>query len=141
MAISEQLPAGGSGIVVTGLSDLIRAFAVANKEVAKDVRTALEQSGEPIRSDASQRVLSSLTGMRRGNLPWYRMRAGVSHGTVGYIVPEQKGQRGKDPKRARPKIAPRIAEQEAAAVDAGASRVLQEFDNALAEVARAWSRV
>ena len=121
-----------------GLNELVRAFRVADKAVARDVRTAIEQAGEPIRQEAEQRVRTNISGMARSRIPWWTIRAGVERSTIGYIVPAQRGGRGRSGRR---NLASLIAAQEEAALDANAHRVLDEFDDALNEVAKAWARV
>lgn len=127
-------------VQVVGLRELIRAFRIANKEVARDIRTAIEQAGEPIRRDAQDLVRTNVSGMARSHIPWWTIRTGVERSTIGYIVPAQRGVRGRS-KRSRPNLAPLIAAQEHAALEANESRVLDEFEQALDEVARAWARV
>lgn len=126
---------------VDGLNELVRAFRVANREVAKDVRTAIEQAGEPIRQEAESRVRASISGMARSKVPWWTIRAGVERNTIGYIVPAQRGVRDHRSPRSRPKLAPLIAEQEQIALDNNADRVEAEFNEAMIEVAKAWARV
>lgn len=136
--------AGQRGPVrVEGLNDLVRAFRVANREVARDVRTAIEQAGEPIRQRASELVRTEISGMARSRLPWWTIRAGVERNTIGYIVPNERGRFTKrNPRRyRRPRIADRIAEQEQRALDQNTDRVYDEFTQALDEVAKAWARV
>lgn len=129
-------------IQVEGLNSLVRAFRVANKEVAKDVRTAIEQAGEPIRQDAQNRVRAEISGMARSRVPWWEIRSGVERSTIGYIVPNQRGVKTLGgSRRRRPSLAGRIAEREQMALDANADRVEDEFRQALDEVARAWARV
>ena len=126
---------------VQGLDELVRAFRVANREMAKDVRTAIEQAGEPIRQMGSELVRNELSGMSRTRLPWWRLRLGVERNTIGYVVPEQRGVRDFRSRRKRPKLAALIAEREQRALDANIGRVEAEFVDALNEVARAWARV
>lgn len=129
-------------VQVQGLRDLVTAFRVASKEVARDVRTAIEQAGEPIRQDAQQLVRTQISGMARSRIPWWEIRTGIQRSTIGYIVPQQRGvkTRGGE-RRRRPNLAPLIAEQEQAALDSNVDRVQDEFEDALDEVARAWARV
>lgn len=133
-------------IRVEGLRDLVRAFQVANREVAKDVRVAIEEAGEPIRQQAQALVRSEISGMARSRVPWYSIRTGVERNTIGYIVPQQRGVSGRagriaQNKRGRPNLAPLIAEREERARDANTDRVVDEFTDALDRVARVWSRV
>lgn len=133
--------AASGPVRVQGLNELVRAFRVANKEVARDVRTAIEQAGEPIRQHAQQLVRMNISGMARSRIPWWTIRAGVERNTIGYIVPAQRGARGVDNRRKRRNLATLIAAQEEAALNANVHRVEEEFNEALEEVARAWSRV
>jgi hypothetical protein len=112
---------------------------VANREVAKDVRTAIEQAGEPIRAEAFHRARSEISGMARSRVPWWSMRTGVMRNTIGYIVPAQRTH-GRGPRR-RPNLATLLAEKEAIALEHNRDRVLDEFNDALGEVAKAWARV
>lgn len=129
-------------IRVEGLADFQRAIRVANKEVARDVRTAIEQAGEPIRQRASELVRSEISGMARSRLPWWTIRAGVERNTIGYIVPQRRGVKTSGRERyRRPNLAPLIAAQENIAFDQNIGRVVDEFEDALAEVAKAWARV
>lgn len=137
------MASGFEGVVrVEGLDDLVRAFKVANVAVARDVRTAIEQAGEPIRQNAQSRVRSEISGMARSRLPWWSIRSGVERNTIGYIVPQQRGVKtlGRQ-KYKRPNLAPLIAAQEQVALEANRNRVVAEFKQALSEVARAWGRV
>lgn len=129
-----------AAVRVQGLADLQRAFRVANKEVARDVRTAIEQAGEPIRQQAQLLVRTEVSGMARSQIPWWTIRTGVERNTIGYIVPAQRGGRGRS-RRSRRNLAGLIAEREERALAANTSRVVDEFEQALEEVARAWARV
>lgn len=131
-----------NAVRVLGLRDLQRAFATANRGLAQDLRTAIEQAGEPIRRDAQNLVQSEISGMARSRIPWWTIRSGVERSTIGYIVPNQRGVKGAgSARRGRPKLAPLIAEKEQTALDRNADRVVDEFDEALAEMAKAWARV
>lgn len=80
--------------------------------------------------------------MARSHVPWWMIRTGVERRTIGYIVPNQRGvkTRGRERYR-RPNLASLIAEQEGIALDENIDRVVDEFQDALEEVARAWARV
>lgn len=132
---------GRGAVQVVGLNDLIRAFAVADRLVAKDVRTAIEQAGEPIRQEAQTLVRTEISGMARSRLPWWSIRTGVERNSVGYIVPAMRGAQGVSNKRKRRNLAPLIAEREQRALDNNIHRVEDEFEDALNEVAKAWARV
>lgn len=127
---------------IEGLSELVAAFRVYDRRMAQDIRTAIEQAGEPIRQRASQLVLSEVSGMARSRLPWWTIRSGVERNTIGYIVPMQRGVKTRGRERfKRPNLAPLIAEQEEAALNENIGRVEDEFVDALEEAARAWARV
>ena len=131
-----------AAVRVEGLGDLVRAFKVADKEVARDVRTAIEQAGEPIRQEASERVRSEISGMARSRLPWWSIRTGIERNTIGYIVPQRKGVKGLGGERRRRRnLAGLIAQQEEIALANNQDRVFDEFEEAMDEVARAWARV
>ena len=132
---------GRGAVQVVGLNDLIRAFAVADRLVARDVRTAIEQAGEPIRQEAQTLVRTEISGMARSRLPWWSIRTGVERNSIGYIVPAMRGARGVSNKRKRRNLAPLIAEREQRALDNNIHRVEDEFEDALNEVAKAWARV
>ena len=125
-----------------GLNELVRAFQVANKDVAKDVRTAIEQAGEPIREEASQRSRSLISGMSRSRVPWWPMRSGVIRNTIGYVAPLQRGSTSAGgARRKRPNLAPLLRQQEEAALEHNQVKVLAEFEDAMNEMAKSWARV
>lgn len=126
---------------VEGLDELVRAFRVANREVAKDVRQAIELAGEPIRQLGSELIRTEVSGMSRTKMPWWRLRLGVERNTIGYVVPETRGARDWRSPRKRRNLAKLIAEREERALAAHAHRVEREFVAALNDVAKAWSRV
>lgn len=137
-------------VVVQGLSGLVRAFKVANLEVAKDVRTAIETAGVPIRDEASALAHSEISGMARSRLPWWSMRTGIFHNTIGYIAPEQRGihtsrKRKLTPlqgRQRRPNLKPLLLDKAMdPALEHNRDRVFDEFNDALGEVAKAWARV
>lgn len=139
------MPAPQKAVRVEGLDQLVRAFRVADARVARDVRTAIEQAGEPIRQRASELVRTEISGMARSHVPWWTIRTGIERRTIGYIVPAERGGRGSARRgggpRARPNLAGLIAEQEGVALDENIGRVVDEFNDALEEVAKAWARV
>lgn len=127
---------------VQGLNELVRAFQVANREVAKDVKVAIEEAGEPIRKEASELARSEISGMARSRIAWWSMRTGVIRNSIGYIAPVQRGVKtlGKA-RRRRPNLAPLLAEREHRALDNNRDRVYDEFVQAMNRVARVWGRV
>jgi hypothetical protein len=129
-------------IRVEGLAELRRAFQVASKAMEKDLRQALEAAGEPVRADASRFALERISGMRRSNVPWYAMRTGVYRGTVGYVAPVQRGDKSRRGSRKRRNFAPLMLERAMVpALEQNQGRIIDEFEEALSDMAKAWARV
>ena len=57
-------------LVVNGLSDLQKAWAVADRETSRELRAALRDAAEPVRSDAQGLALHPIDNMTVG---WSRM--------------------------------------------------------------------
>lgn len=86
-------------IHIRGLADLERAFKLADREEAKLLRREVRAAAEPVRNLAEGRAVAEI---RRMTPPWARMRIGQKRSLV-YIVPKQKGSRGRGPSR-RPNL-------------------------------------
>ena len=78
-------------IKVDGLDSLRRAFLVADKEVAADMKDALQEAAAPVRADAQ--TLATAT-IRRIGVPWSRMRVGSTR-TIVYVAPVERGSKGR----------------------------------------------
>jgi len=87
-------------VYVEGLAQVSRAFRHTERETRLGFRHLLRDVAEPIRRDAE--VLAQ-TNITRIGPSWFRMRTGITQKLV-YVVPRQKGVRGRGPKR-RPKFA------------------------------------
>lgn len=125
----------GRAIVVEGLSDLQRAFAVADKETAKEFRHALRAAAEPVRVDAEH-----LARARIGNMtdPWSRMRVGVTRNSV-YVAPRS---RSKNRRRRRKNLADLLLNKSMIpALEVNTRKVERKVDQALADVGRKWEHV
>lgn len=125
-------------VQVEGLRELQRAFAVASREMTKDLRSALESAAEPVRRDAAGLALATIPGMRRGSIPWHEMRVGVTRGSV-YVAPKQRGARGA---RKRKNLAGLLMGQAMEpALERNIEKVEGEVIDAITDMTRAWERV
>lgn len=120
-------------IRIEGLRELERAFRLYGRGMEKGLREALESGAEVVRPEAE--TLAS-TNIRRITLPWSRMRVGVTRRTA-YVAPAQRGGRA----RGRPNLAPLLRTQMETALGNNTTRIEAEFEDALADLARMWSRV
>lgn len=120
-------------LTVRGLTDLQKAWAVADKETSKELRAALKDAAEPVRADAQQ--LATLT-IRHMTPEWARMKVGVTRRSV-YVAPKHRETRVRS--RKRPKFADLLAGRAMQpALDRNISRVRVEVDEALQNVGRKW---
>lgn len=125
---------------VDGLTELRRAMGVASREMTRDLRQAIEASGEPIRQQAAQLAFERIPGMQRGGVPWHQMRTGVFRGSIGYVAPLQRGRKGG--RRSRPNLGTLLMDRAMRpALENNIGRVEAEFRDAVEDMARAWARV
>lgn len=126
-------------IRIEGLSELSRAFRHARTGIAKDLRSALESSAEPVRADAQTLALSSI---RRIGTPWSRMRVGVTQSMV-YVAPIERGVKRHGRERFRRPNLARLLRDRAMqpAFAQNRDKVVREVEDTLADLARTWSRV
>lgn len=125
-----------SAIQIEGLRTLQRAFAVASKEMAKDLRSALESAAQPVSQDAEQLAVQRIS---RIGIPWSRMRIVQRRGSV-YVAPVERGTRA--PGRRREKFAPLLlGEAMEPALEQNRSKVIGEINDAIDDMAKAWGRV
>lgn len=126
-------------IRVDGLSELFRAFGQADKALRSDLRDAVAEAASPVRSEAQSLAASQIRNVAPGD-PWSMMRIGVA-GNTAYVAPLERGVKGRQRNRRRPKFAglllgramePALANKRAA--------VMARFDSLLAEVERVWER-
>ncbi len=131
------MPAASERIVrVEGLRELQRAFAVADKQISRDLRKSLRDAAEPVRSDAESRASSAIP---RIGLPWSRMRVGVTRHSV-YVAPRERGVRRGS--RRRPNLAGLLLERAMEpALEANHPRVLAAVEDLLQDMGRHWERV
>lgn len=123
-------------LVLQGYTDLQKAWAVADKETSKELRVALRDAAEPVRSDAQALTLHRIDNM---TIPYSRWKVGVTRKSV-YVAPKWRETRIKS--RKRPKLADLMAERAAQpALTNNIRRVEAEVDAALGRVGRKWEQV
>lgn len=123
---------------VEGLRELQRAFSVADKTLAKELRSRLRDVAEPVRAKAERLAVQEI---RNIGIPWSRMRVGVTRSLV-YVAPVERGvkTRGRT-SRHRPNLADLLMGRAMSpALDANQGRVLHELEEVLDDVGRAWER-
>lgn len=126
---------------IEGLRELERAFKAYDRGMEKGLREAMEAGAEVVRPDAVTLARSTLKTPK--NVDWSLMRVGVSRRTA-YVAPLQRGNRRQRPSsRARgPKFKALMLERALEpALEQNVSRVEREFEDALADLARLWSRI
>lgn len=122
-------------LVVDGLSDLQKAWAVADRETSKELRQAFRDAAEPVRSDAQALALHTIDNM---TVAWSRMKIGVTRRSV-YVAPKSRDTRIKS--RKRPKLADLMAARAMQpALNRNIHRVESQVEQALATVGRKWEQ-
>lgn len=132
-----------NAVRIEGLRELERAFKLYGRGMAKGIREALEAGAEPVRSDAQSLALAEIPriALPSTTVPWHRMRVGVTRRTA-YVAPEQRGDKSRRGGRRRPKFGTKLlTEAMEPALERNIPRVEREFEEALADLARMWSRV
>lgn len=82
---------GAAGEVrIRGLRELQRSLNKVNKQVAKEVRDALKEAGEPVRQTAERFAGAEI---RNIGPTWGQMRLGTRPGTV-YLAPKSRSKGG-----------------------------------------------
>src|SRR4051812_43239552 len=96
-------------LAVKGLRELNRAFAAADKETQVVLKKAEAAVAEPVRVEAEQLAVQTISGLRRtrGVPVWSLMRIGVTRTSV-YVAPKKR--RGR-PNLRRPNLAPLLMGQ------------------------------
>lgn len=126
------MPAAGETLRVEGLRDLQRAFKLADKELAKELRSTLRDTAEPVRADAERLAVA---GIETIGIPWSRMRVGVTQTSV-YVAPKRRG--GQRDRR-RPNLAGLLLDRAMLpALRRNEPRVVREMEQMLDRVGRRW---
>lgn len=128
------MPAVAGTLRVEGFRELQRAFALADKALAREMRDGLRDAAEPVRADAERLAVSTIP---RIGLPWSRMRVGVTRTSV-YVAPKQRGTRSSEARR-RPNLAGLLLGRSMVpALEQNEARVAAEVEQLLGAVGRAW---
>src|SRR5262245_12706581 len=132
-------PVGVAGpVVVEGMGDLLRALKYAERDTRLGVRAELRQVAEPVRADEEATAAVFLRNMPRSP-QWARMRIGVTQKEI-YVVPRQKGARGRGP-RQRPSWGRRFDPRVKAPVTARHEpRFEREMEQAMNRIADRFNR-
>jgi len=129
-----------SGVTVTGLRELSRAFRYGDREAATLLRTGFRQIAEPIRRESETLTGSEIRNMHRSPR-WMKMRTGITR-TLVYVAPRQRGVKGRGPNpRRRPNLANlmmRRAMEPALAHHEG--QIVHEVEQLLDELVRHFDR-
>lgn len=123
-------------IRVKGLADLNRALAKADRDVRLGIRSEYRTVAEPVRADAESLSLANISHI---GVPWSRMRIGVTQRAV-YVVPKQRGVRGRSRSRRRPNLARLLYPQMQKALDKNQAEVERRFNQMLFDVAAKFNR-
>lgn len=122
-----------------------RAFRLYDRNLAKGIREALEAGAEVVRPTAESLAVQTLKPPK--NVDWTLMRVGVTRRT-GYVAPVERGRFAKGGKigaaryrRGEKFTAMMLGRALEPALDQNVPRVEQEFEDALRDLARQWSRV
>lgn len=129
------MPIAQRTLVVAGLADMQKAWAVADRETSKELREALKDAARPVAVDAQTFALGRI---RNVGQPWSRMRVGVTRRSV-YVAPKQRETRVK--RRKRPNLADLLAGRAMQpALNRNIGRVEANVEEALATVGRKWEQ-
>jgi hypothetical protein len=129
-------------IRVEGLAELQRAFTAADRALREDLRDALTEAAQPVRSDAQTLAATTISHMTTNRTTdWTRMRTGIVAGTVVYVAPAERGSKGRGNQRYRRRrfkdvLGPRMD----FALARNRDRVIRRLDLMLGEVKAVWER-
>lgn len=130
------MPASSETIRLQGFRELQLAFKLADRALAKELRTTLREVVEPIRVDAENLAESRIP---RIGLPWSRMRIGTTLTSV-YLAPKQRGSRIRS--RRRPNLAELLLGRSMEpALDRHRQEVIAGVDAMLGSIAGKWEAV
>jgi hypothetical protein len=78
--------------------------------------------------------------MARSHIPWWTLRTGTTF-KGAYVAPLQRGVKGRDNRRRRPKLAPRMGAQMETAFEKNKGKVEDAVLTELDELFRLWERL
>lgn len=126
-------------IRVDGLRELERAFRLVSKDETKLLRKELKAAAQPVKLAAEGKAVSEIRRMPHSPR-WAVMRLGYARNLV-YMVPKQKGVRGRGP-RARRNLSQLLLNRAMIpAVEQNRGQVEQRVQNVLDTIGRQWERV
>lgn len=128
-----------AAVVLDGYTDLKRAFALADREIKRDLNGRLKEVAEPVRADAEALAIGRISNI---GVPWSRMRVGVTSRDV-YVAPRQRGVKGTGrQRRRRPNLANLLMDDAMLpALATNAPRIVAGVDDLLENIGRDWARV
>jgi hypothetical protein len=125
-------------VVVENYTNVMRAFAKADRQLKNEWRRELRAVGEPVASESQLLAVSTIPNMSRSP-QWARMRVGVTQKET-YVVPRQRGVRGHGPKR-RPNLANLMLDRAMRpALSRNRDRVVARFGQALDRICADFNR-
>lgn len=122
-----------NAVRITGLRELERAFKLYGRGMEKGLREAMESAAEPVKQDAQTFARSAI---KVGSIDWSSMRVGVTRRTA-YVAPAKRRTVGSRRSKFRDVLLPPME----SALEQNIPKVEREFDDALKDLARMWSRV
>lgn len=125
-----------AGINVRGLANLNRALRQADRDVRLGIREEYRNVAEPVRAVAETLALANI---RNIGVPWSRFRVGITQRAV-YVVPKQRGARGRNQRRRRPNLARLMYPQMQNALDRNQAEIERRFNAMLFGVADKFNR-
>lgn len=122
-------------VKVEGFSDLQRASKAAAGTLQKELDVTLRRVAEPVRGDAERFAFANIS---RIGIPWSRMRIGITVASV-YVAPVARGRLSRrNPKLARPKLAPLLLTEEVRALEQNRGKIIAGVEDMLGRVGRKW---
>lgn len=145
MAGAFQDSAGSNlSVNVRGIKELNRAFALADRELAKQLRTQLREAAKPVAADAQQLAVQEIRNVDRGKRiagkpDWSRMRVGYGYGVV-YVAPTNRGRRTRTrPALARPNFGTLLMDRAMEpALEQNVDQITNNVNELLDRVERTW---
>jgi hypothetical protein len=140
--------AGENVVRVQGLNGLVRAFGAADKAIKEDLRDALMEAAQPVRSGAQSLASARIRNVGVGS-PWARMRVGVEGRSLVYVAPVERGVKSRGVRATRgrgagtgpPSFGDLMMDRAMApALAQNKEKVVRRLEDMLDEVADVWER-
>lgn len=133
-----------TAVTVRGLKELNRAFGLADRELAKQLRSNLREIARPIADDAQRLAETEIRNMPLGKSidgqpAWSRMRIGYGYGII-YVAPQERGRRSRRiVSIRRPNLATLLMDRAMdPALERNRGRIQGEVDKFLERVEQIW---